>query len=124
MRINKGVKMNKENINNARKRRSKWAFLLKGIIGIVVIVAVFLFLITLFSTGQRIHSLNAFLSAGYVYFLLLRIVIYGIVIYMCLKMKPKIKPTRYYRTFIRTCYACMVFVLFNEVMLYIRLMGK
>lgn len=110
--------MNKEII-----KQSKWAFLLKAVIGSVFMVILLFFIISIFETEQRVNSLNSFLSKEYVYFLLFRLVIYGGVVFMCLKMKPKIKSTAYYNTFVRTCFACIAFVSFNEVMLYIRLMG-
>jgi len=115
--------MNDDIVNTKHQKRRKWVRALKGVIVIIALIALFFVLMSVFSTEQRVHSLNAFLANGYWYFLLFRLAIYGIVIVVCLKVKPKIKPTPYYKKFVRTGYLCMAFVLFNEVMLYIRLMG-
>ncbi|WP_392562251.1 hypothetical protein RHO12_01825 [Orbus sturtevantii] len=111
------------NIINNKVKRNKWAGRLKVMIGTLIIVAILFFLISIFSTQERVYSLNAFLSSAYWYFLLFRLVIYGGMIGMCVKMKRKIKPTPYYRSFIKVCAMCLAFVFFNEVMLYIKLMG-
>lgn len=115
--------MNETRLNTEPKKRRKWVFLLKFLISSLLLIALLVFLISLFATEESVYSLNAFLAKGYVPFLLLRLVIYGGVIMMCLKMKSKIKPTPYYTSFVRTGCACIAFVILNEVMLYIRLVG-
>lgn len=114
--------MNKGIFNNKHKKNSKGILALKIITIAIIIIVLLFFLMTLLSTEQRVRSLNAFLSSGYWYFLVLRIAFYCIVVYMCLRMKLKIKLTPYYKSFLRTCFVCTAFVCLNEVMLYIRLM--
>ncbi|WP_392564328.1 hypothetical protein RHO13_01780 [Orbus wheelerorum] len=115
--------MNDDIVNDQRQKPRKWARSLKGVLVLLTIIALLFVLMSVFSTQERVYSLNAFLSRGYWYFLLFRLVIYGGMIGMCVKMKRKIKPTPYYRSFIKVCAMCMAFVFFNEVMLYIKLMG-
>ncbi|WP_141672957.1 hypothetical protein [Gilliamella sp. wkB18] len=114
--------MNTETIiSDGTKKLSKKYFVFRATIAIITVIA--LGVLFLLSTEQRIHSMNEFLSDGYLYFLLMRLIIYGVATVFILKISRKIRSTLYYKSFLRTCFVCIVFVCLNEVMLYIRLMG-
>ena len=98
------------------------------IFGIVLISCIFIVFSS--DTEQRVASINKFLNSNYLFFLVIRFVIYcsvGLILFkykIAIKAKSEFQKQKYYNSlFIRTGIICVVLICFNEIMLFMRLMG-
>jgi len=117
--------MNTKNINNDIKRVGKIYSILKFGVIFTVLIIFFLLVSSIFTTEQDVYSLNKYLSEKYLYFMVLRVVTYSIIFVICFKIRSRIKAKSkyHYKSFKFTCLVSSVFIIFNEIMLYIRLIG-